>query len=616
MEMTTSGGGGGGGASYARVSEEQDDDPVVAAAAVAEEEPCPPAPARKKEGQWGPRALLVAGLVALPLLAFFVLGRESASMVWEMATAKLNAINTRGSTWLSNASSHQHGHDVGELLGGLLAPGMDRDTCQSRYESWRYFKHFPYAPSRHLLAKLRAYEARHRRCAPGTPLYAKAIDHLKSGGGRSAAADEAAMEEECRYVVWLPFDGLGNRMLSMASGFLYALLTDRVFLVALPPNSADLFCEPFPNTTWLLPPVEEFPVPNLFSLGPRPSSSYTNLLAKKKIVVDVDNTSTSTAATPLPAYVYLSLGYQMTDGPFFCGEHQAVLGKVRWLLLYSDLYFVPSLYPIAEFQGELRRMFPDKESVSHLLLRYLFHPSNAVWGMVTRYYHSYLAHADKRIGVQIRMFHFATVPADDLYNQILSCSKQEHILPVTDDDAPAPAMAGDNATTTSGGGKNNNGGSNTTAILIASLYADYYERLKSRYYEHAAARRGGGGGVWVGVFQPTHEEWQLTGKLAHNQKALAEIFLLGFSDELVTSGMSTFGYVGSSLAGVRPTILLPAHGHKVPVPPCRRAVSMEPCNLTPPRGVKCRSSKAVDGEDLARHLKVCEDYWKGVKLFD
>lgn len=25
-------------------------------------------------------------------------------------------------------------------------PAMDRDTCQSRHESWRYLKHFPYAP--------------------------------------------------------------------------------------------------------------------------------------------------------------------------------------------------------------------------------------------------------------------------------------------------------------------------------------------------------------------------------------------------------------------------------------------------------------------------------------
>lgn len=61
-----------------------------------------------------------------------------------------------------------------------------------------------------------------------------------------------------------------------------------------------------------------------------------------------------------------------------------------------------------------------------------------------------------------------------------------------------------------------------------------------------------------------------------------------------------------SLTGVRPTILLPLHGRRGPTPPC---------NLTLPRGVTCRD-KAVDGEELASHLKACEDYWKGVKLFD
>ena len=106
-----------------------------------------------------------------------------------------------------------------ELLGGLLAPGMDRGSCRSRHLLSRYYKHFPYAPSPHLLRKLRAYEARHRRCAPGTPLYAKSVEQLRSGRN----ADEAVVE--CRYIVWLPFDGLGNRMLSMVSGFLYALLT-------------------------------------------------------------------------------------------------------------------------------------------------------------------------------------------------------------------------------------------------------------------------------------------------------------------------------------------------------------------------------------------------------
>ena len=489
---------------------------------------------------------------------------------------------------LTNAS---HGHD--ELLGGLLAPGMDRDSCRSRHLLSRYYKHFPYAPSPHLLHKLRAYEARHRRCAPGTPLYAKSVEQLRSGRN----ADEAVVE--CRYIVWLPFDGLGNRMLSMVSGFLYALLTGRVFLVAMPPDAADLFCEPFPGTTWLLP-LEDFPVANLFGLGHNPEQSYTRLLSRKKIVVDSDPVNNATAP-PVPAYVYLSLGYQLTDWLFFCGEHQLALGKVNWLLLYSDLYFVPSLYPIAGFRDELRRLFPARESASHLLFRYLLHPANPVWGLVTRYYHAYLAPATRRIGVQVRMFGFASVPVDDMYNQILACSRQERVLPEIDGDGDVAAAG--------------TGSKTSTAILVASLYPDYYERLRARYYEHAAAKSGGG---WVGVFQPTHEGRQATASLAHNQRALAEVYLLSFSEALLTSGLSTFGYVSSSLAGVRPTILLTAFHHKVPATPCRRAVSMEPCNLTPPWGVECRRGEAVavGGEDLASHLKVCEDWQKGLKLFD
>jgi xyloglucan fucosyltransferase len=84
--------------------------------------------------------------------------------------------------------------------------------------------------------------------------------------------------------------------------------------------------------------------------------------------------------------VYLSLGWQLRDGLFFCDEHQRVLTKVNWLLLYSDLYFAPSLYAVAEFQDELRRLFPEKESVHHLLSRYLLHPANPVWTLVTRYF--------------------------------------------------------------------------------------------------------------------------------------------------------------------------------------------------------------------------------------
>ncbi|XP_066393170.1 probable fucosyltransferase 8 isoform X1 [Miscanthus floridulus] len=551
--------------------------------------------------------VLLVGSVTLTtqlLLACFVLDRESASSTaWlQIDVAKLTAMINGTEALTTNAP---HGRD--ELLGGLLPAGMDRRSCRSRYESWRYYKHFPYAASPHLQRKLRAYEARHRQCAPGTPLYVKSVEQLRSG--RSAEG------MECNYVVWLPFDGLGNRMLSMVSGFLYALLTDRILLAVLPPDSADLFCEPFPDTTWRLP-VEDFPVANLvpprgqdieeymrlpvtnlLGVGQDIEKSYTRLLDAKVIG------PAANATAGVPPYVYLSLGWQLKDLLFFCGEHQLVLAKVNWLLLYSDLYFAPSLYTVAEFQDELRRLFPAKESVHHILSRYLLHPTNPVWSMVTRYYRLYLASASWRIGVQIRMFSFTSISADDMYNQILACSRQEHILPETDAD-------NDEAVATGGHGYGS-GSNNSTAIFIASLYGDYYKRLRSRYSDQHAAK---GTSARVGVFQRTHEERQATQNLAHNQRALAEIYLLSFSEALLTSGLSTFGYVSSSLAGVWPVILLTAFDHKVPETPCRRAVSMEPCNLKPPQGMECRG-KPMDIEGLARHVGVCEDFKDGVKFF-
>uniref|UniRef100_A0A8R7QYE1 Fucosyltransferase n=2 Tax=Triticum urartu TaxID=4572 RepID=A0A8R7QYE1_TRIUA len=379
-------------------------------------------------------------------------------------------------------------------------------------------------------------------------------------------------------------------MLSLLSTFLYALLTDRVLLVHSPDDFSGLFCEPFPgaNSTWVLPP--DFPVADISRLGVRSNQSYGNLLDGKKI----DNDPAKATAQSVPPYVYLHLAHDLrrSDRLFYCNDDQLVLAKVNWLLLQSDFYFVPALYDMAEFEGELRRLFPAKESVSHLLGRYLFHPSNSVWGMITRYYHTYMAQAEERIGVQIRMFSWASIPVDDMYNQIMACSRREHILP--DIDVDAAASSGSN--------------SKSKAVLITSLQADYYDRIKSTYYEHAA--RGGG---MVGVFQPTHEEQQIMGQRSHNQKVLAEIYLLSFSNVLLTTGVSTFGYMSSSLAGLRPTMLMiPKDDGKVPEPPCVRAVSMEPCfHMTP--DVQCQG-KVVNKEELSHHVKECEDVGKGIRI--
>ncbi|CAN6210066.1 unnamed protein product [Urochloa humidicola] len=567
-----------------------------------------PASATTRLGKEGSRrrkagvVVVAAGLLTLPFLVFFSSGQESVSRAWQSAAAKLTGASSDARTTTTG------GRATDELLSGLLVRGgFDRGSCLSRFESAHYFKHSPHAPppSPHLLRKLRAYEARHKRCAPGTPLYAKSVEQLRSGSG---SGSDSGTETECSYLVWLPYNGLGNRMLSLVSTFLYALLTDRVILVHSPADFTDLFCEPFPGATWVLPP--DFPVANLSDLGRSPEQSYTNLLANKKIAAnDAAVPVPVPPPLPLPPWVFLNLCHEKeVDKLFYCGAHQLVLAKVRWLLVFSDKYFVPSLYAMGEFHGEIRRMFPAVESVSHLLSRYLFHPTNSVWGLVTRYYDSYLAQASRRVGVQIRIFDFGRISADDMYAQILACSRQEHILPEITE-----AAAGDNKTTAAAGNSSgaaaSHARSTSTAILIASLYPDYYEMLKSRYYEHAAE-----GGERVSVFQPTHAKVQVTGQRGHNQKALSEIYLLSFCESLLTSRTSTFGYMSASLAGLRPTMLYPARQHRVPDPPCVRMVTMEPWQHRTV-SMECQAN-AVTKEELAQHVMACEDEGLGLKLFD
>ena len=119
----------------------------------------------------------------------------------------------------------------------------------------------------------------------------------------------------------------------------------------------------------------------------------------------------------------------------------------------------------------------------------------------------------------------------------------------------------------------------------------------------------------MSLFQPSHEEHQQWYHNKHDMKAAAEIYLLSLTDKIVTSAWSTFGYVGYALGGLRPYLMFIPENQTAPDPPCTRAMSMEPCNLTPPLGVECRG-KPVDKEDLARHLRVCEDSNDSVKFFD
>lgn len=347
---------------------------------------------------------------------------------------------------------------------------------------------------------------------------------------------------------------------------------------------ADLFCEPFPDMSWLLP--LDFPLRDQFDgLNQESSRCYGHML--KNQVVDTEK-----ALSHL--YLHLVHDYGDHDKMFFCQGDQTFIGKVPWLVVKTDNYFVPSLWLIPGFDEELDKLFPEKATVFHHLGRYLFHPTNQVWGLVTRYYEAYLSHADEKIGIQVRVFDVGAGPFQHVMDQISSCTQKEKLLPEVDTLVESSRRVERTP--------------KHKAVLVTSLNSGYSENLKSMYWEYPTLT-----GEVIGVHQPSQEGYQQTEKKMHNGKALAEMYLLSMTDSLVTSAWSTFGYVAQGLGGLKPWILYKPENRTAPDPACGRAMSMEPCFHAPPF-YDCKAKAGIDTGKLVPHVRHCEDMSWGLKL--
>uniref|UniRef100_J3LHD9 Fucosyltransferase n=1 Tax=Oryza brachyantha TaxID=4533 RepID=J3LHD9_ORYBR len=473
-----------------------------------------------------------------------------------------------------------------KFLGGLLLDGFDEVSCQSRYQFARYHKNSTRIPSSYLLERLRRQEALQKKCGPGTKSYKQAVKQLRSH-------QDINMTTDCNYLFLTIHAGLGNRMLEIASAFLYALLTNRILLLDRYQEIDDLFCEPFPGTSWLMP--SDFPL-NYGEFTQSTPESYGNMLRNKVVG---GNTDRSLAGSRPPyVFLYLDGNYEFHDKLFFCEDDQQFLQGVPWLIMRTDMYFIPSLFLIPSYQDELSRLFPEKDAVFHHLARYLFHPTNNIWYSVTRYYRSYLAKADKTVGIQIRIFEKEGILQKNgrfphVLEQILSCAQNEKLLPEI-------SMTGEASPVT----KNNR----TIAVLTTSLSSWYSDQIQKRYSEHPTVD-----GTKVEVYQPSHEEYQRSKNKKHNMKAMAEIYLLSMTDVLITSGFSTFGYAAQGLSGQTPWVMFRSESHAVPDPPCRRAMSIEPCFHQAPF-YDCKAKKNADLGKMVPYVWHCEDVSWGLKV--
>ncbi|XP_057453347.1 galactoside 2-alpha-L-fucosyltransferase-like isoform X2 [Lotus japonicus] len=462
-----------------------------------------------------------------------------------------------------------------QLLDGLLVSTFDKAMCLSRFQSHLYRKASPHKPSAYLISKLRNYESLHRSCGPHTKSYNKIMSN-----GAKFSKNSAGIK--CKYLVWTASNGLGNRMLTLAAAFLYAILTDRVLLVQFRADMFDLFCEPFPDSSWLLP--RNFP----YWKDQRHIETYENVLMKSKKNISPE---------VLPQFLILNLQHTH-DGHnnfFHCDRSQGLLQKVPVLILWSDQYFVPSLFMIPSYRQDLIKMFPQKDTVFHHLGRYLFHPSNEAWELISRSYKAHLAKADEKIGLQIRVFNSRNhkTPHQTIVNEIIACTSKHKLLPELDMQKSATYLKKQTS----------------KAVLVASLYSVYGEKLRTMYLTNTTVTRD----KVIEVFQPSHEERQNSNNDTHNIKAWTEIYLLSLCDALITSSKSTFGYVAHSLGGMKPWLLRRAYGETIPDPPCKRVKSMEPCFHYPPK-YDCRDNRTVDFTSLFHYMKHCEDVTSGLRL--
>ncbi|CAJ2656444.1 unnamed protein product [Trifolium pratense] len=478
----------------------------------------------------------------------------------------------------STPSKEINDNEKDKLLDGLLVSGFDEASCISRSQSHFYHKPSPHKPSPYLISKLRKYEELHRKCGPNTRAYnkdMKIIANSKNNSKKSAATT-------CKYIIWLPANGLGNQIISMASSFLYALLTDRVLVVQFGKDKEGLFCEPFLNSTWLLPENSSF-------------WDAQNVVTYQSII-EMEMTNTSNEY--LPSAMYVDLKYSPTNDErfFHCDHNQFLLSKIPLLFLEAGQYFVPSFFMTPIFKDELNKMFPEITSIFHHLGRYLFHPANEAWELITSFYQQHLAKANERVGLQIRVVNPYSTPHQVVMNQILNCTIENKLL---------PKVRGTKNMSVSSSDKNK---TIKKFVLVTSLFQQYGKNLTNMYQNKSTVT-----GEVIEVYQPSSEKEQKFGDNKHNLKAWVEMYLLSLSDVLVTTYQSTFGYVAKALGNSIPWILYnPVHNTNKEI--CEREFTLEPCYHYPPLHY-CDDGKVIQDVASSFHnIRHCKDFPFGLKL--
>ena len=397
-------------------------------------------------------------------------------------------------------------------------PCRSRAELQPLYDLRRIVKDL--APNENWLRVFKEYETLHRVCTQSV------------GGDLVEYFARRGNSTKCRFMVAgiAPGAGLGNKMLSMVSSLLYAILTQRVFLIAADTLVPGILCEPFEGSSWLFDP--QWKVTPEYAPGRQ--QYWQN---KEEFYREVDYAIQR--KKPISSSIYGLVANDEWCQPgqrFFCSVEQSYYNLVPWLYVNGCFYYLPKLFAIPAFRPVLEDLFPDKLALSHLL-RSAFLPSDEVWRRIDQIYSLYLRNADRRVGVQVRYREGEkefNATHHLIKERVLKCALENDML-------PKPGAKGSD---------NQNQALNLTkryqtSVFIASLYPSLHDFLGESYIRKPPEMED------VSIIQVTR------GKEQHfndeeDKQALTEMISLSFADYLFVTPLSTFGGMAQAYGNLLP----------------------------------------------------------------
>eukprot|EP00475_Leptophrys_vorax_P027357 TRINITY_DN39025_c0_g1_i1.p1 TRINITY_DN39025_c0_g1~~TRINITY_DN39025_c0_g1_i1.p1 ORF type:complete len:267 (+),score=1.56 TRINITY_DN39025_c0_g1_i1:115-801(+) len=223
-----------------------------------------------------------------------------------------------------------------------------------------------------------------------------------------------------------------------------------------------------------------------------------------------------------------------------------------------------------------------------------------------------MRHHTKRVGLQIRTFYRRDT---DTNPRILECAVNvSGYLPHLFSEARWQALSANPDSRMSA--LLRNPFPRSTSVLLTSLSQHHLDYLKEILAKHETVD-----GTVVALHSEGHDGLE-SGEYRQHEKAFLEMWLLSYSDQLLVSDMSSFGYIASGLSGIKPYSMnigfrlaegLNWYVNRRPV--CALA-SSEPCFLTPPKTLKCDS---FDGGmqpplEMSNKIRQCLNIGKGIEV--